>query len=319
MMSADIAEIRAARFLTRRDEGDWTPADQAELDNWLAESLAHKAAYWRLEEGWRLADRLRALYDPAETLQPVKREWYSFRSFSIAASLVLALVGFGMWPRQEQAQIIQLETRIGERRTAHLPDGSTIDLNTNTNMRVAFERGRRSAWVSGGEAYFQIAHDPSRPFVIHTGTHDVSVLGTKFSVRREGDLLRVAVVQGAVQLTGIGASSTLESTVLRSGSTAVANSMATIVSREPLDRLNQGLRWRDGVIALDGKTIGQAVTELNRYNPIPIVVKDDKLAAMPIGGAFQLDNREGFIRLLREVYEVRVSRTADGKIILERS
>lgn len=318
MMSADIAETRAALFLMRREEGEWSPAEQVELDAWLAESHAHKAAYWRLEEGWRLADRLRALYDPVELLQPVKRKWCSFRAFALAASLVLALVGFGVWPRQEPAEVVQFETRVGERRTAHLSDGSTIDLNTNTKLRVVLGPESRSAWVSGGEAYFQIAHDPRRPFVVHAGGHDVSVLGTKFSVRREGELLRVAVLQGTVQLKDVGGSSALGSTVLRSGSTAMANSTATIVLREPLDRLEQGLRWRDGAIVLDGKTLGQAVAELNRYNQAPIVVKDDQLAAMAIGGAFQLDNRDGFIRLLREVYDVRVSRAADGKIILDR-
>ncbi|WP_340314593.1 FecR family protein [Rhizorhabdus argentea] len=318
MMSADIAETQASRFLMRLDEGDWSPADQAELDAWLSESPAHKAAYWRLEEGWRLADRLRALYDPVEVQQPTRPKWFSFRSFSLAASLVVALVGFGMWPRQERVQVIQLETRVGERRTAHLPDGSTIDLNTNTNLRIALEWGRRSAWVSGGEAYFQIAHDPSRPFVIHAGAHDVTVLGTKFTVRRDGDLLRVAVLQGAVQLKGVGRSSALGSTVLQRGSKAVANSVTTIVTREPLDQLDQELRWRDGVMVLDGKTLGQAVAELNRYSQTPIVVKDEQLAAMPIGGAFQLGNVEGFIRLLREVYGVQVSRASDGKIILKR-
>ncbi|MEJ7935429.1 FecR domain-containing protein [Sphingobium sp. AN558] len=317
-MPTETAEIRAARFLLRRDEGDWSPADQAELDAWLAESLAHKAAYWRLEEGWRLTDRLRALYDPVVMLQPARRKWRSFAPFALAASLVLALVGFAMWPSPQPAEIVDLETHIGERRTAHLADGSMIELNTNTKLRLSFEQERRVAWVSGGEAYFQIAHDPSRPFVIHAGAHDVTVLGTKFSVRREGELLRVAVLQGAVQLKGVGRSSALGSTVLPSGSTAVAIGMATIVMREPLDKLNQSLRWRDGVLVLDGKTLGQAVAELNRYTRRPIVVKGDRLAAMPIGGTFQLGNREGFVRLLSQVYDVRVSRDADGKIFLQR-
>lgn len=317
-MSAELVEIRAARFLMHRDDDDWSPADQADLDRWLAESPTHKAAYWRLEEGWRQTDRLRALYDPVEMRQPAQRRWHSIASFALAASLVIAVVGSAMWPRREPAQIVNLETHIGERRTARLPDGSTIDLNTNTKLRLAFEGERRSAWVSGGEAYFQIAHDPARPFVIHAGGHDVTVLGTKFSVRRERDLLRVAVVQGAVQLKGVGRGAALGSTVLPSGSTAVANSVATIVRREPLDKLDQGLRWRDGVLVLDGKTLGQAVAELNRYNRIPIVVKGDQLAAMPIGGTFQLGNREGFVRLLGEVYGVRMSRAADGKIILQR-
>lgn len=317
-MSADLIEIRAARFLMRRDEGDWSPADQAGLDRWLAESLTHKAAYWRLEEGWRQTDRLRALYDPVEMRQPAQRRWYALASFALAASLVMAVVGLAMWPRREPAQVVTLETNVGERRSANLPDGSMIELNTNTKMRLALEQDRRIAWVSGGEAYFQIAHDPKRPFVIHAGAHDVTVLGTKFSVRREGDLLRVAVVQGAVQFKGVGQSAALGSTVLPAGSTAVANSVATIVRREPVDVLERGLRWRDGVLVLDGKTLGQAVDELNRYSRIPIIVNGGKLAAMPIGGTFQVANREGFIRLLSQVYDVRVSRGEDGKIILQR-
>lgn len=318
MMSADIAETRAADFLMRLDEGDWSPADQAALETWLAESFAHKAAYLRLEEGWRLTDRLRALYDPAETLHPVNRKWLSGAAFALAASFVLALIGFAIWPRPEPVQVVSLETHVGERRTAYLPDGSTIELNTNTRIRLALEQERRIAWVSGGEAYFQIAHDRKRPFVIHAGAHDVTVLGTKFSVRRDGELLRVAVVQGAVQLKGVGHSAALGSTVLPGGSTAVANSVATIVRREPLDALERALRWRDGVLVLDGKTLGQAVAELNRYNSSPIMVRGAQLAAMPIGGTVQLGNREGFIRLLKEIYDVHILRAADGKIILQR-
>lgn len=317
MKFAEQVESRAAQFLMRRDEEDWSYADEAELTAWLAESWAHKAAYWRLEEIWRRADRLGALYEP---LKP-----YTFASLArrpsmplaVAASLLLALFVLVTWPKPRPVQVAQLETRIGERRTFHLIDGSAIDLNTNTRIRIAFEHARRVAWVSDGEAYFRIAHDPGRPFVVHAGARDLSVLGTKFLVRSDGDSLSVAVVEGAVQLSGVGPSVALGSTVLRGGSMAVVKGTTTLVSLEPADQLKQRLSWRDGVIVLDGSTLGQALTEFNRYTTTPAVLEDEHLAKMPIGGSFQLDNQHGFIRLLSQVYELRMDQK-DGKLILRR-
>ncbi|MES2443946.1 MAG: FecR domain-containing protein [Pseudomonadota bacterium] len=315
-------EETAARWLMRREEPDWEAADQAELDAWLAQSMAHKAAFWRLEFGWRQADRIGSLGD---TVMPRWRPFSqtlfgrSWQPLAIAASIALVFLGVGSqvhWPapqpRVEVAQQQTITTRIGGRKRVPLEDGSRIELNTATVLRAAVTPTNREVWLDQGEAYFEVKHSSTIPFVVHAGPRTVTVLGTKFSVRRDGDKVTVSVVEGRVRVDEVGTGAlgkevaAPSTTTVTTGDIAIAEGRSTLVTARSSERVDNALAWRDGMLSFDQTSLADVATEFNRYNERKLVITNPDVASIRIGGTFQASNVDAFVRLLRDAYGLRV-------------
>ena len=136
--SQDI-EAKAAEWLMRREQPLWSQADQAALDRWLDESMAHKAAFWRLEHAWQMADRIGALcaqdIAPRPSRMRLPLKWW--QAGALAASLLLAIAFVGLHSRptsSPQTAVDTFDTGIGGHRIVPLGDGSRIELNTATNL-----------------------------------------------------------------------------------------------------------------------------------------------------------------------------------------
>ena len=312
-MSASDVEEQAARWLMRREEPGWTQSDQRALEAWLDESPAHKAGFWRLEHGWRAADRLRSLANSEATDEAIRpgprRRWHAA---ALAASLVaLAIVPGSMdRPRSEQARAVHLSTPVGGHAVVPMPDGSRVELNTATRLRAVVGRLRREVWLDRGEAYFEVAHSPDHPFIVHAGPRTVTVLGTKFSVRRSGDEVVVAVVEGRVRIDG-GPGPEPSSSTVTGGDIAIARDTSVLVTASRSDDVAGLLSWRDGVIDLDRLTLAGAAAEFNRYHRTKIDLAGPGVAALRLGGRIRADNLDGFVALLQQAYGLRVERSGD--------
>jgi len=322
MSAARDIEDRAARWLIRREEPDWSERDQAELDSWLAESMAHKAAFWRLEHGWREADRIRSLGLAAEQHgeRPASLVFRWWKPAAIAASLA-AVVGVGAiqfapdrQPSGHEAVMAQVrfDTPVGGRRTVPLSDGSRIELNTATIVRAGVASDRREVWLDRGEAYFEVAHDADRPFIVHAGSRTVTVLGTKFSVRRDENRVIVSVVEGRVRIEDSRTGQAARAAIISGGDVAIARGPSTLLAARSEERVESALAWRDGMLAFDQATLAEAASEFNRYNPKPIVITDPQAASIRVGGTFQASNVDAFVRLLRDAYGLRVTSDPDA-------
>lgn len=308
---ADELEERAARWLIRREEPEWSAEDQAALDAWLAESMAHKAAFWRLEYGWRKADRLAALrLGLPESARTALSRWrWIAPGLAAAASVLLALfflVDVRGTDQIESTAHERFSTTVGGYHRVLLKDGSQAELNTATDLRVAISSSRREVWLDRGEAYFHVVHDAARPFVVHAGARTVTVLGTKFSVRLDPDRSVFGVVEGRVRIDEVSGNVRLQSTVITQGEMAIAQGGSTDVLAAA-DRLSGGLSWRQGLITLDHTTVAEAVAEFNRYNDRKIVVSDPEDLHVRIGGTFQTSSIDAFVYLLREAYGLQVN------------
>jgi transmembrane sensor len=302
-------EAQAADFLMRRAEPDWTEADQARLDAWLEQSMAHKAAFWRLEHGYAQLDRIAAL-GLAESRQP--RRWA--RPLALAASVALVLLVGGLYffraapwgiGGAEQAPI-QYATNFGSIGKTVLPDGSRIELNAESDIRFTQSSSRRTLWLNRGEAYFDVARDERRPFTVHIGPRNVTVLGTQFVVARGTRAITVSVLDGRVRLDAAKSGAGVGSATLTAGQTAIAESTSTLIRSEGLQAIRNRLAWREGVLKFDQTTLRDAAAQFNRYNVKKLVVSDDDTAAIRIGGSFHVNNVEGFSRLLESAYGLRV-------------
>ena len=201
MSDDELVVARASRWLAARDARAATPEEAAEFAEWLDADIRHRVAFLRIEADWQRADRLRGVrpldrdVDPdLLERQPRRRQWLT----GLAAGVVLALLG-GTWAWQQHYSWQRYETRIGGFSRIVLDDGSVIDLNTNSDVRVRLRADRREVQLLRGEGRFQVAHDTQRPFVVAAAATAVRAVGTAFSVRlRDSEQVDVLVSEGKV-------------------------------------------------------------------------------------------------------------------------
>jgi transmembrane sensor len=320
MSKAREIEERAALWVLRQEEPYWSAEEQEELDRWLAQSDAHKAAFWRLQHGWRDADRIASVGELS--LAPDRRvtpgSWW--KPLALAATLLLVATVFTLrgpglpFVGTEQVQTAAFETAIGGHKIVNLPDGSRVELNTDTAIKAALSEHRRAIWLERGEAYFEVAKHAGQEFVIFAGPRTVTVIGTKFSVRRDGASLAVAVVEGRVRLDE-GSGDSLRSTILTAGQIAQAADRITTVSADSAEAVAERLAWRGGRLLFDEATLAEAASEFNRYNRKSLIIQGAAAGQVRIGGSFEARNVDGFARLLKDAYGLKV-RSADDKILV---
>lgn len=317
MSRAREIEQRAAQWLVAREQPDWSADRERDLLHWLDEDVGHKAAFWRLETGWRSADRLAATRAVAPVMPsrmaPIRRVW------AIAASLlILCIASLALWqvlPREPDAPTVHVATGIGMRKQVRLADGSAVTVNTASTMRAAITHGTRRVWLDRGEAYFEVAHDRRHPFTVFAGGRKVTVLGTKFSVRRDRDTVTVAVAEGRVRVEDADAVTGERAAIITAGDVAITRGQSMLLADRSEQRVQDGLAWRRGVLTFDQVTLEQAVHEFNRYNVRQIRVGDAQAARLRIGGTFEANNIEAFTRLLHDAFGLHVATNKDGVTI----
>jgi len=347
---ATRTDQQAAAWLARREGPDWGPQDQAALEAWLAERTEHRVAWLRVESAWAEAARLRALaaglprgqvpprghWDEwlagelppaavAETAPP--RDWAGLR-FSprpaprprpawlpaVAALLVLAAGLVAALPLLRPAPPAQVyATVLGQVHSHRLEDGSRLVLASDSQVRVRLERRQRQVELLRGEAIFEVAPDPARPFVVQAGQRRAVAVGTRYAVRRSGQEVRVVVTEGRVRLEDQvpGHAPAL----LGAGSVATAGPDGLRLQVLPEGSAQRLLEWTDGFLAFDDVPLAEAAAEFNRFNARRLELADPAVAGLRIGGNFRWDNLDGFVGLLEQGFGVRAERQP-GRIVL---
>jgi transmembrane sensor len=308
---------RAGEWLERKDRPDWDEDKQAELDAWLAESPANLIAYWRVEGAWERSLRLRAVrLSASPTDASRKSRSLGLKRVVIAAGAVMGAAAVALFLVAKPNEHV-ITTGIGERKIVSLGDGSRVELNTDTNLRVEISADRRFASIQKGEAYFQIAHDPEHPFVVTAGDHRITVLGTKFTVRREAKRLEVALLQGRIWLDENVNAHNAHGMLLTPGDKVVAVGDRVNKTVEPADTLQNELGWRRGILIFKYTTLADAAAEFNRYNTQKIVIADADAAKLKIIGSFPTKDVEMFVRASRQLFNLHIDHRRN-EIVLAR-
>jgi len=319
MSTARQIEERAAVWALHRDEASWSPTDQEELDAWLAQSDAHKVAFWRLEYGWRKADRIASLGAP---LQHSRRSFGGLpwaRPLALAASVLLVCAVFLVqWQHPfsgtPQDSSVRFETPVGGHEIVSLPDGSRVELNTDTVVRAIVDGHRRAVWLERGEAFFEVAKQHGRTFVIYAGSRTVTVLGTKFSVRRDPREVVVSVLEGRVSVDAAAAGAPDRHATVTAGDVAIARDRSTLITNSA-EAVQQQLAWRTGRLIFHDVALASAVEQFNRYNQRQLVIGDPAVAGLLVGGSFVARNVDAFTQLLHDAYGLQIENGA-AKVVL---
>ncbi|SEM12601.1 FecR family protein [Pseudoxanthomonas sp. GM95] len=358
-MDSIRTERRAAAWLVRRDGEAWDAAAQAELDQWLAQDIAHRVAFLRLEAAWEESGRLKALgagmaHDgvpprgawnaspptsvAAESSLPInppapalatlvfaprtharRRRWPVLAASAALLLIAVATGGALGWRHYAVQERASYASAVGDLRAVALSDGSHATLSSNSRIDIALSRAQRHIDLEQGEAFFEVAKDAGRPFVVGAGARRAVAVGTRFSVRRDGATTRVVVTEGTVRLESDAADGRAQpTTLLPAGSIAIAGPDGVLVRSVSLADAERILDWRSGLLSFEHATLGEAVAEFNRYNTRKLVVADGRAAALQVAGTFQWSNTEGFVRLLERGFPVRVEQRADQVVLHSR-
>jgi len=309
---------QAAEWLSRRQHGPLAPEDQRAFDAWLDASPHHAVAYARVEATWERTVRLQAAPMP----ETGRRSGAARRWLPLAAAATLLLAAGGALWLMLQPEVHR--TGVGERRTVALSDGSRVELNTASILRVDYSDRGRDVRLQSGEALFHVAKDPQRPFVVHAGNAAVRAVGTVFNVRlRDREMVEVTVTEGVVAVDerqpaprGEAMSAPPAPRTVEAGKGAMVGPGAVATVSLDSEALQQRTAWRRDLIELRGETLEQAVAEFNRYRTAPLVLGDPRIASIRVGGTFATGESEKFLAALSSGFGVESMEGADGKVYL---
>ena len=163
-----------------------------------------------------------------------------------------------------------------------------------------------------------MSKDATRPFVVEIADKRIVAVGTRFSVRRDEDDLRVYVEDGRVQIKRLGIAAEAAETLLPAGSEARTANNSLLVDQPTAAQVEQLLSWRTGYIRFRDTSLADAVVEFNRYSLHKIVIEDPAIANIHIGGNFRTDDADGFLGLLQSGFPVKVDRRGEIIVLTQR-
>jgi transmembrane sensor len=308
-----------------RDARDWTDAAQSEFDAWLAKSAKHQVAYWRVEAGWDHVQLLAAVRPPRDLRDGAgirgiskdrRRDWSLWfkRVGAVAAALAIAVTGSVAFLG---GQSVTYSTPVGGRETVTLADGSHIELNTDTVVRIDSNMvgHGRSVELVRGEAFFQVNHDSAHPFAVTVGEDRLVDLGTEFLVRKDLDRMKIGLVEGSVRLESSDFWSHSPLATLAPGDLAVATANNVTITKGAARELSDDLAWRTGWLIFRRATLGAAVAEFNRYNTQKLVIADAQTADLRISSTFPVNGTEAFARVMQRLLGLHAEHR-DGETVI---
>ncbi len=329
---ATCAEQEAGAWFARLQADDVCADDRARFEAWRAahprNARAYEALTRTIEEVKRAGPIVRAVSFGTAMNESARtagtRRWSRPGIFSAAAALAIA-VATGWWVTRADPQTL-FQTAVGEHASVELPDGSRLELNSNSVARVQYAPDARVIMLTRGEAYFQVAHEPQRPFWVVAGQSWIRAVGTAFNVDLRPSGVRVIVSEGTVKVAAGRAGNEAPSdlslsralvSVLTAGQQAeVTEDAAHIRPAQPMELLRVAA-WRKGRLYFENRPLEGVVGELGRYTDAQILIEDQALRRLPIGGTFQANAQglDALLNMLREGFGLRVH-YEDGRITI---
>ncbi|KAF1068762.1 MAG: Protein FecR [Pseudomonas citronellolis] len=303
-----VIDELAAKWFSRQRATSLEAGEQAAFSAWLAEDPTHARAYAEIESLWHDFDEL-----PRPTLAQrprVARGWPRLAAACAVFGLLMAAVPWGEALRNPQW--VQ-DSAPGEQREVRLEDGSRVFLAGGSSLRVDFSQGFRDVRLLHGEAFFQVAHDRSRPFRVRAGDSQVTVVGTQFDVRLDDLGLQVAVREGRVLFQAQTGEARQEPLLPGDRASVDSAGQRLEVDRVPPESI---ARWRDGLLAFRERPLDELVRELSSYRSEPIRLGDPRLAERRLSGSVRISRLDDFLTALPALTSVRVQHEADGSALI---
>ena len=355
VLSPDATDLtaEACAWLAQLETGKLSKEDMAAFREWVQRSPRHYAEIRRLAELSLAVNVLTGMAGPlkeaAKRKNIVRRSgevsrsastFWRWGAFGLAGTCALGFAVFSQsrLPAPAMPEPIYLATAVGETQEVSLGDGSHVKLNTDSKIEVEFEKSRRSVYLEKGEAFFDVAHDATRPFTVYAGDRSVTAVGTAFSVRWTDEELVVTVSEGRVAygeapelknapvpaasvpaLPDSASAKLAAATFLDAGQRLEVSplSRAEFVERLPENVLSRELAWRSGFLDFEDAPLQDVVREMQRYTPQRIEIADQETADLRFGGVFRIGQTDAFFEALELSFGVEVEQTEDNRLVLK--
>jgi transmembrane sensor len=324
-------EQQASDWLSRRERG-FAPEEQAAFSQWLLEGPRHAAAARQLEASWQFLQKPRRAGQSAQLLETIeiavarrsrrRRQIFSWSAAALAAAAVLVLVFVPFRPREVAAPVMHVGVQPKPDRHT-LPDGSVVELNAQAEIATEFTAARRNVRLAAGSAFFTVAKDSARPFVVTVGDVTVQAIGTEFCVQLDPRNADVLVTEGRVKVEKTASGSAKET----------AHALVSVDQRVivPLDAstgplqvqsvsaqaIQVALRWRNLRVEFTELPLKDVAQLFNRQNEQQLEV-DVKAAGVRVSGIYWLDDPESFSRLIAFSAGLEVTPLSNQRIVLRK-
>lgn len=265
---------------------------------------------------------------PANAASPIrlvrrapKRPWRTRLRYMAAAAAVLLTASLALgWHHYTAVTQVTYRSAMGDLQEVPLADGSVVTLSSDSRILVTFSHAERHVELQRGEAFFTVAKDPARPFVVSADGRHATAVGTRFAVRRGGTDLRVVVTEGLVRLEADNNPDGRRqpTTLLPAGSVATASNAGVVVHSGPVQQAEEYLSWRTGFVNFHDTPLSAAAAEFNRYNTRKIIIGDAAVGRMRVGGNFRWSNAGTFVRLLEQGFPIRAVHRDDAIVLQHR-
>lgn len=332
---ADIGVV-AADWIRRRDAGMTSP-ERNEFRRWLAADPRHRAAFAKLNSKgddcdwmWH-AGVVDEVVKGLEQRQARRRQ--ARKEVALIGAAAIAILGAFYWNTQPpsgmpMAQAHQESLLVFQPKLRPLPDGSQVELKSDAQIEVNFDTGARRVHLLSGEAFFKVAKDQTRPFIVTAGGVDVCAVGTEFSVNLASASVDVMVKEGTVAvgtpsnpLTGNPAapSSAAARTLINHGNrTSVMANEAGTIPIEPVSdhELAEKLSWRIPRMEFTNTPLRNVLAKLAAYNRTRAVLENPDLGDLRISGVLRVDRMDSLLEMLVSDFDVCVERTSSEEILL---
>ncbi|SDN53717.1 FecR family protein [Pseudomonas jinjuensis] len=291
---------QAIERLAHLHSGRATAAERMAFHAWRGQSPAHEAAAREAEALWGALPQTRSAEQFVAASRRNRRRL--LLGGALAACVAVLAVAVAL-PRPLAGLYADYSTRVGERRSIELADGSQVWLNSGSALSVEFSSSERRLRLHAGEALFEVAKDPQRPFIVRAGDTEVMAVGTRFDVDARGPRTRVDVSEGVVQV-----SDARHPTVrLSAGERLDVAERETPAAVQALD-LDSASAWQRGKLIFNQRPLGDVLDELERYLPQRILLTDAALRRHKVSGVFDLDDPGALLKTLERLQPVRVTR-----------
>lgn len=309
----------ASRWFTVMTNPSISVSDVKRFRTWRT-NPENAAAFEKVERMWGRAETLKdlpsirnATADVLARYPPVRIEPTPFklRPLIATAAIAVALAASGGLYALQPWQPTYA-TAVGAQRLEVLADGSRVRLNTDSRIQVRISGGEREVRLLKGEAFFEVAHDTTRPFVVDADGARIRALGTKFDVHRDAGGVAVTLVQGRVEVRQGNAAA---ATALSPGQALTVTSKGVSAPR-PLD-VADATDWTTGRLNFSGVPLSDAIAEMNRYTNRKIVLSAPPgVGAERVSGRFEAGDTDNFVAALTAVYGLKVTATSAREIRL---
>lgn len=298
----DSAESWLARLRSRA----LSPSEQRAFDAWL-EQDANRAAFEQMSRLWSdmesirahprvLAMREQALAGAAAVSRA--RWTRAVAAIVVAGGIGIAAIAFHYRTAAPQVAsqdtAMDYETRVGQKSTITLPDGSLVVLDTDSAIRAWSTASERRIRLTRGRAFFDVAQDAARPFSVTAGSNTVTALGTSFDVALTPAAMEVTLVTGQLRVHGQGSAAAEHGVEMHAGQHLIATSDKPWTLREADSRIDTG--WLRGQLVFDEAPLGEIAAALNRYSTKKIVIDDPHVASKKLSAVLVAGDIDTFIQ-----------------------